>query len=133
MRKRFKYIFIDEFQDTEKNSLELINRIFNHEGNIVQYIGDPYQTLNFEGEMPFVDLNRKFELNICNRFGHQLAKQLSAIVSDVDLVCPEEKNSFDPVLFIYENKEKLIDEYKSILKSIMMIRILLMILEEIPF
>lgn len=112
LRKRFKYIFIDEFQDTEKSSLELINRIFNHEGNIVQYIGDPYQTLNFEGEMPFVDLNRKFELNICNRFGHQLAKQLSAIVSDVDLVCPEEKNSFDPVLFIYENKEKLIDEYK---------------------
>lgn len=112
MRKRFKYVFIDEFQDTEKGSIDLITRIFNSKSNVIQYIGDPNQTLDFEGEMPSIDLSNAFNLNICNRFGYQIGNQLPYIVDNLNIQCLEDKYSFNPMLLIYTSKTKLIDNYK---------------------
>ena len=112
LRKRFKYVFIDEFQDTEKGSIDLITRIFNSNSNVIQYIGDPNQTLDFEGEMPSIDLSNAFNLNICNRFGYQIGKQLPYIVDNLNIQCLEDKYSFNPMLLIYTSKKKLIDNYK---------------------
>lgn len=114
LRKRFSYVFVDEFQDTDKKSIELINKIFNTTGNMVQYIGDPNQTLDFNGEMPYVDSSILFHLNISNRFGKQIANQLSYIVNDVAIKCIEKKRSFNPVLLVYQSQEKLVGEYKKI-------------------
>ncbi|WP_145949551.1 UvrD-helicase domain-containing protein [Paenibacillus sp. Y412MC10] len=116
LRKRFSHVFVDEFQDTDKRSMGLVNKIFNTTGNIVQYIGDPNQTLDFDGEMPHVDPSKVFELNICNRFGEEIAKQLPYIVNDVNIECIDKKRSFKPLLLIYMSKGKLIEEYKNLFK-----------------
>lgn len=117
LRKRFSYVFIDEFQDTDKKSIGLVNKVFNTTGNSVQYIGDPNQTLDFEGEMPNVDPLKVFELNICNRFGEEIAKQLPYIVKDVNIHCVDKKYSFNPVLLIYKSKEKLIENYRELFRK----------------
>jgi DNA helicase-2/ATP-dependent DNA helicase PcrA len=114
LKKRFKYIFIDEFQDNDKNSTELIKQVFNSDKNIVQFIGDPNQTLDFEGEMPVIDQSNVFELNICNRFGDEIGRQLPIIAQGVNIECLQSKTSFHPVLLIYKTKEKLIENYEGV-------------------
>lgn len=45
LRRRFKYIFIDETQDLEARQLNLIDNIFNHESCVLQRIGDKNQSI----------------------------------------------------------------------------------------
>lgn len=45
LKRRFKYIFIDEAQDLKKHQLDLIDRIFNREECCLQRIGDKNQTI----------------------------------------------------------------------------------------
>jgi len=114
LKKRFKYVFVDEFQDTNKSWIDLIAQIFNVEGNVLQFIGDPNQTIDFDGMMPTVPSN-VFELNICNRFDNRIGRHLSYIVNNVNIQCLERDTSFNPILLVYENKKNLIKNYKTIL------------------
>ncbi|BFT69511.1 UvrD-helicase domain-containing protein [Paenibacillus sp. P36] len=114
LRKRFRYVFIDEFQDTKASSLTILKDIFSSEDNVLQIVGDPNQTLDFYGEMPIVDDENKFELKICNRFGYEIAKHLPHIVNGIQIECSEENKSFNPVLIIYNQNEQLIPYYKKL-------------------
>ncbi|CAN7206424.1 UvrD-helicase domain-containing protein [Paenibacillus sp. LjRoot153] len=113
LRKRFKYIFIDEFQDTEVSNINLINRLFADQVNILQYIGDPNQTLDFDGEIPRVEGKKIFELNICNRFGENIGNHLPNIIKGVNLKCLEVNYSFNPLLLLYKSKTDLIPYYEA--------------------
>ncbi|MGG1597822.1 UvrD-helicase domain-containing protein [Paenibacillus naphthalenovorans] len=117
LRKRFKYVFIDEFQDTKASSLAILKDIFSNEGNVLQIVGDPNQTLDFYGQMPNVDVNNKFELKICNRFGDEIAKHLPNIIGGVQIECTKEMKSFNPLLILYNRNEQLIPYYKKILSE----------------
>jgi superfamily I DNA/RNA helicase len=114
LRKRFRYVFVDEFQDTKTSSLDILKEIFTNAGNILQLVGDPNQTLDFYGQMPQVDNNNKFELNVCNRFGDHIGKHLPNIISGVQIECATENTSFNPLLIIYKINEQLIPYYKKI-------------------
>ncbi|MEX2460456.1 MAG: UvrD-helicase domain-containing protein [Paenibacillaceae bacterium] len=114
LRKRFKYVFIDEFQDTKASNIKILKKIFLSEGNIIQFVGDPNQTLDFYGQMPEVDYNNVFELKVCNRFGEKIARQLPNIINGVNLECLKENESFDPLLIIYNANKELIPFYKKI-------------------
>ncbi|MCK8487067.1 UvrD-helicase domain-containing protein [Paenibacillus sp. MBLB2552] len=114
LRKRFKYVFIDEFQDTKASSLAILKNIFSNEGNVLQVVGDPNQTLDFYGQMPSVDNKNKFELKICNRFGDEIAKHLPNIINGIQVECFKEKKSFNPLLILYNRNEQLIPYYKKI-------------------
>ena len=48
LRKRFAYVFVDEAQDMQKHQLEVIDRVFNCDGVVLQRIGDPNQSI-FDG------------------------------------------------------------------------------------
>ena len=45
LRKRFKYVFIDETQDLKKYQLDLIDSIFDSAECCIQRIGDKNQTI----------------------------------------------------------------------------------------
>ncbi len=45
LRKRFKYVFIDETQDFKKYQLDLIDSIFDSDECCIQRIGDKNQTI----------------------------------------------------------------------------------------
>ncbi|KZE65710.1 UvrD-helicase domain-containing protein [Paenibacillus peoriae] len=115
LRKRFKYVFIDEFQDTNPQSIDIIKKIFMKKGNVLQFIGDPNQTLDFDGEKPEVDPGITFELKVCNRFGANIARHLPIIINGVNIQSLNEIVSFDPLMIIYKENKELIPFYKEIL------------------
>lgn len=45
LRERYKAVFVDEFQDTDKFQFEIFNTVFNNDENILFYIGDPKQSI----------------------------------------------------------------------------------------
>lgn len=45
LRKRFKYVFVDEMQDMDKHQYDLLEKIFFHEEVIFQRIGDKNQAI----------------------------------------------------------------------------------------
>ncbi|MCY9004625.1 UvrD-helicase domain-containing protein [Peribacillus frigoritolerans] len=117
LRNRFKYIFIDEFQDTTPVGIELLRGIFDFEGNCLQMIGDPYQTIMYGQPMPMVDESQVFRLNISNRFGPQISKPLNVIMPEANIHTSDNKNSFAPVLLIYNDEKSIYTAYKEIIKE----------------
>ncbi|WML50241.1 UvrD-helicase domain-containing protein [Neobacillus sp. PS3-34] len=117
LRNRFKYIFIDEFQDTTPIGIELLRRIFDSENNILQIIGDPYQTIMYGQPMPEIVENQVFKLNLTNRFGKEISKPLNIIMPTVDIQTPEDKVSFAPIILLYEEENQIYTAYKRIIKE----------------
>ncbi|MFC0414159.1 UvrD-helicase domain-containing protein [Cytobacillus solani] len=115
LRNRFKYIFIDEFQDTTPTGIDLLRGIFNSQDNIMQIIGDPYQTIMYGQPMPEIDEKQIFQLNVTNRFGKEISKPLNLIMPTVNIQTPEEKVSFAPIILLYEEENQIYTAYKKII------------------
>lgn len=45
LKERYKAVFVDEFQDTDKSQFEIFNTTFANEESILFYIGDPKQSI----------------------------------------------------------------------------------------
>ncbi|MGG3926528.1 UvrD-helicase domain-containing protein [Metabacillus fastidiosus] len=117
LRNRFKYVFIDEFQDTIPIGAELLKEVFNSENNIFQKVGDPYQTIMYGQPMPEINEEHTLFLNLTNRFGDQITQPLNVIMSNANIQSAAGKNSFKPVILLYDEEKDIYDKYKSIIKE----------------
>ncbi|MCU4923935.1 UvrD-helicase domain-containing protein [Bacillus cereus] len=117
LQRRFKYIFIDEFQDTEIKGMELLKKIFDSENNIMQMIGDPYQTIMYKQPMPEYKKEQVFTLNCTNRFGKEISTPLNEIIPQVNIQALDTKQSFRPVLLLYQDEKEIYTEYHRIIKE----------------
>ncbi|WP_305752309.1 UvrD-helicase domain-containing protein [Mammaliicoccus sciuri] len=117
LRKRFKYVFIDEFQDTTLDGLELLNKIFNKPENIIQLIGDPYQTIMYNQPMPKLYENQLFRMNLSNRFGKEISLILNRIINDANIQVHHQIKSFKPIILIYHDEQSIYQSYKNILQE----------------
>ncbi|MBA6151458.1 UvrD-helicase domain-containing protein [Gelidibacter maritimus] len=45
LRERYKAVFVDEFQDTDKYQYEIFNTLYNNGESVLFYIGDPKQSI----------------------------------------------------------------------------------------
>jgi len=102
LTKRFKYIFIDEFQDTTPEGVDLFKKIFDSDENVMQMIGDPYQTIMYDQPMPECKEEEIFSLNITNRFGKEISQPLNLIAPKSAIQVYDDKKSFKPILLIYK-------------------------------
>lgn len=117
LRDRFKYVFIDEFQDTTPKGLDLLKSIFVSRDNILQMIGDPYQTILYGQPMPEIDEKNTFQLNITNRFGEEIARSLNTIIPEAKIQTTDSKKSFSPILLVYQNEKDIYDGFKKIIQE----------------
>lgn len=115
LRKRFKYVFIDEFQDTTLDGLNLLNKIFNKPENIIQMLGDPYQTIMYGQPMPKLQEDQIFRMNLSNRFGKEVSSPLNQIIPMANIQVQKEKESFKPIILIYQDEQSIYSTYKKIL------------------
>lgn len=115
LRKRFKYIFIDEFQDTTLDGITLLNKIFNKPDNIIQMLGDPYQTIMYGQPMPKLQEDQLFRMNLSNRFGEEVSSPLNQIIPMANIQVQEERESFKPIILIYQDEQSIYSTYKNIL------------------
>lgn len=123
LKGRFKYVFLDEMQDTSKLQEDLIERFFNKTNNVIQRFGDVDQIL-FAG---MGELNNGYnsqqnlfsKINISNRFHHQIAnvaKKLS--FSSIDL-CSRVNNTNDikPHLIVFQSPTNVLKAFTDLIKS----------------
>ena len=115
LRKRFKYVFIDEFQDTTLDGLNLLNKIFNKPENIIQMLGDPYQTIMYGQSMPKIPENQLFRMNLSNRFGEEVSSPLNRVIPEANIQVQKERESFKPIILIYQDEQSIYSTYKNIL------------------
>lgn len=121
MSNRFKYILLDEAQDTNSLQFQMLNYLFSNGNVSFQKFGDPYQALynifdcNIDSWIPTKRVDANYlEISETSRFG-------SSIANIVKNVCVEKYDvftslnivsSFNPYYIIYKNEEDLITKYK---------------------
>lgn len=119
-RNRFKYVFIDEMQDTYKHQLDIIERIFGERKTVIQYFGDPRQAI-YNSVKSGEDWNPKkfLPINASKRFGENIARILRTVRIDPseELKENEEINSLKPHLLVYENPENVLPKFCEIIAS----------------
>ncbi len=127
--ERFKYVFIDEMQDTAKHQIDIINALFKEKDDVVvQYYGDPNQAIfETEGQKdgewnPDPNSSSTLTLMKSKRFGKPIAKAINSI-----RVIPDEKNLIDgdkpdsmlkPCLLLFnkdQNQESVLDVFSQII------------------
>ncbi|MCM3673204.1 UvrD-helicase domain-containing protein [Peribacillus simplex] len=118
LRSRFKYIFIDEYQDTNKHGERLLDKLFKTEFNVIQKIGDPFQTIGYGESMPDIKKEDIFKLNVSNRFGRSLGNHLNILIPEAQIETIEENNSFNPILLVFKNPENVGMAYYSIINEL---------------
>lgn len=115
-QKRFKYIFVDEAQDTDDRQFHIINTLFTD--SIVQRIGDNNQAIfNFSGQNGDGWQIEDDYIEIKNT--KRLSKPISDQVIKVALV-PQELNgnttvTIQPTIIIFDNIEDVIPKFSELI------------------
>ena len=111
LRKKYKAVFIDEFQDTDKMQYEIFKKAFGAE-TILFYIGDPKQSIYsfrtadiFTYFNAYDDVQRRYEMNENYRSSSLLIDAMN------DFFVPEE--NFDTFYFTGEENKINYIEVKS--------------------
>jgi len=116
--KRFKYVFIDEMQDTDLHQIDLIKKLFDEKKIVVQCFGDPYQSIynlvKTEEVWKPVD---PLIISSSKRFGEKIAKILRAvcIIDNSGLTPNENIKSIDPILIVFENPKDVLPKFCEII------------------
>lgn len=119
LTERFKYVFLDEAQDSNQMQLDLIDGMFERNKTVVQRFGDPYQSL-YDSERPCAWKPRAFlQLNNSKRFGSPIAKVLQTVCIDDNrsLQGNADEHSVKPVMIVYEDASKVLPKFVDVLKA----------------
>ncbi len=124
--QRFKYVFVDEMQDTDKHQLDIIKGLFEGTETITQYFGDPNQAIfNYVKESMIwkPGENGRIWKNISDskRFGENISEILNRIKIDNEIKISgnPDVNSLKPILIIFKTgeEEKVLKEFAKIIKN----------------
>ena len=103
--KRFKYVFIDEYQDCSRIQQETLTKLFDPKKCCVFRIGDPDQAIydsDKDGYENWQPLGEFFSLNVSNRYGQEIANVLRFLRTGTEEIISSKGNiGYKPVLFIY--------------------------------
>lgn len=117
IQRRFKYIFMDEYQDVSPLAFDLLKMLFQNQLNIMQIIGDQNQHISYSN--PEVNLAgfEKYYLNQINRFGDLIVNPLNKMFSSNRLHALNQNKSKKPILMIYQDATKISNEFFKIITS----------------
>lgn len=120
---RFKYVFVDEMQDTYPHQKAIIDKTFD-ESVIVQRFGDPNQSIFGYVTLDTVWKPKKDALPIIGskRFGENIAQILRTVCirSNKDLKGNDQVNSFSPHIIVYDDRTvtKVLPRFVEIVKEL---------------
>lgn len=100
---RFALVIVDEMQDTSDEMFNILEKLFDKNKTIVQYVGDRNQNI-ISGNNKWYNQEESKGLHISKsmRFGDNISKILNIIGDDIDVKGNENINSFKPVLICYD-------------------------------
>lgn len=117
--KRFKYLFIDEVQDSSQLQLDLLDDVFDRTKTVVQRFGDPFQAIyNTESACAWIPIN-PLSLNKSKRFGAPIAKVLQTVCvqDNRELEGNENVRSVKPVMLVYTDGQKVLLDFVKLLRE----------------
>lgn len=115
--KRFRYVFIDEYQDCNQNQRDALDRIFDSNKCSVMHIGDPDQAIynsdikNMEDWKP---AENHLSLGVSCRYGQEIADILKVLRSDQPTIrALAGKTGIQPTLIVYDDcsRGQVIDKF----------------------
>lgn len=117
---RFKYLLIDEMQDTDNKQLEIINKIFMADKTIIQRFGDHHQAIynSVSDNGTWAPVN-PLVISGSKRFGEKIAKVLRTVCIEDNKGLEPNKEilSLDPILIVFNNPEEVLPKFCEILKT----------------
>lgn len=116
---RFKYVFVDEYQDCDDMQRKIIDLLFDRDKCILMKIGDPdqaiYKSCNEEDTNDWIPDKDYLSISDSCRFNQELADVLSDLRSDCKaIVSKKGKTGAKPVLIVFDkekNISKVIDTF----------------------
>lgn len=125
--ERFFLVQVDEMQDTSDEAFEILERLFNKEKTIVQYIGDKNQNILNGNEKWHTASGKTFIESKSKRFGEHIASFLNQIIKDenITILGNSQIKDYKPILIFYssddykeiENENKLFNKFIEIIKE----------------
>lgn len=120
---RFKYLFIDEMQDTQKEQIDLLDLLFNQHVK-KQFFGDPDQAIFDSGAtgkiswcLDSTDF-KKFFISDSMRFGNNISSCINPFKCEIDKVEGVSKvQCGKPILLLYESTDGVLDKFSEIIKA----------------
>ncbi|MGT3289619.1 UvrD-helicase domain-containing protein [Yersinia enterocolitica] len=119
---RFKYVFIDEMQDTQQEQMDLLNLLFNERVQ-KQFFGDPDQSIfdtGGNGKLPW-DLHKsnfkKFFISNSMRFGQNISSCIAPFKSEINMVTGNSSSHCGkPIILLYESTDNVLKKFSDIIK-----------------
>lgn len=119
LSRRFKYVFMDEAQDSSQLQFDLLEKIFDREKMVVQRFGDPYQAIyNDKGESAWTPIN-PLSLNSSKRFGPMIAKVLQTVCveDNHDMEGNDDVHSVKPIMMVYTDGKRVLGDFAKLLRE----------------
>jgi hypothetical protein len=117
---RFKYLFIDEMQDTDRHQIDIINAIFDSKKTIIQCFGDHHQAIfnKIKSDELWQPTNT-LEINGSKRFGENIAKVLRSVCLEKNdlLVANPTINSLPPTIIIFDNPSNVLPKFCELIQT----------------
>ena len=118
--KRFRYVFVDEYQDCDTNQREVIDKIFPATKCTIFKIGDADQSIfNGKDEVQlWVPDAGSLSLSYSNRYGQEIADVITHLrTSKEKITSSHEDKGFKPVLIVFDMNDptRVIDCFINIL------------------
>jgi len=109
LSNRFKFVFIDEMQDTDAKQCHLLNNLFDQNKTIIQRFGDTNQSI-FQSSVTkkvFWDLNdRKLPLPKSHRFSQKIADKLIPLsVQNFEVIGTDVTPDLQPHIIIFDDND----------------------------
>lgn len=124
---RFKYVFIDEMQDTDSHQLKIIENLFKNTDTIIQYLGDPNQAIyDFSVKkenvwQPGKDGRKILTISDSKRFGNEISSILDKLKIDgsIKLKSDSTNNTLKPHLLVYKQgkENKVLEKFVEIIHN----------------
>ena len=117
---RFKYVFVDEMQDTDEKQLDLITNVFDSSKTIIQQFGDHHQSIyNRVSDTEIWSPNSPLEINGSKRFGESIAKILRTVCieNNSSLKANEDIQSLQPIMIVFDDAKGVLPKYTELLLS----------------
>jgi len=128
--QRFRYVFVDEYQDCSFEQVEILRRVFGESSSVLQKIGDIDQSIynndngnvqEWEPEQGYLTIKQS------NRYGQEIADVLSLMINKYGLdkiQSTRGKLKIKPTLFLFDSESihKVLPAYIAEIKSRNLVR-----------
>lgn len=117
---RFRYLFVDEMQDTDTHQLDIINKIFKDSETISQYFGDNHQAIFSKVKSENIWAPQNYlPLDTSKRFGLPIAEVLKTVCIEHNpsLVGNPEVNSVKPHLIVFDDPKAVLPKFAELMNT----------------